>query len=125
VSGACCIRLVPTLIYAELHHFHDLKRRSAVALDADDRQIAEVSLTGQTVDEVLIEGFDSLDLSLSGRTLRQLLDDLAAGGGDLDRDQRTNPFPTTHSGCAECGGVLPARPANYAHPAPAKQRVTN
>ena len=43
-------------------------------------QTASVSLSGETVDEVLIEGFDSLDLFLAGRSLRELLEDLAESG---------------------------------------------
>jgi hypothetical protein len=43
-------------------------------------QVASISLTGETVDQVLIEGFDSLDLFLAGRSLRILLDQLAASG---------------------------------------------
>jgi len=44
------------------------------------RQSASLSLTGETVDEILIEGFDDLDLFLAGRALRNLLDQLAASG---------------------------------------------
>ena len=42
--------------------------------------MASVSLTGETVDHVLIEGFDNLDLFLAGKSLRTLLDQLAAAG---------------------------------------------
>jgi|GEM_PF-4405174 len=45
-----------------------------------NHQVAEIKLTGQTVDDVLFEGFDDLDLFLAGRSLRQLLDELAAAG---------------------------------------------
>jgi uncharacterized delta-60 repeat protein len=45
-----------------------------------NHQTAEVSLTGETVDDVLIEGFDDMDLFLSGKKLRSLLDELAAAG---------------------------------------------
>jgi hypothetical protein len=41
-------------------------------------QTASVSLTGQTVDSVFIEGFDQMDLFLAGKALRTLLDQLAA-----------------------------------------------
>ena len=44
------------------------------------KQEAEVSLTGETVDSVLIEGFDTLDLFLSGKNLRALLEELASAG---------------------------------------------
>jgi hypothetical protein len=43
-------------------------------------QTASVSLSGETVDQVLIEGFDDLDLFLAGRSLRSLLEDLAEAG---------------------------------------------
>jgi ELWxxDGT repeat protein len=54
-------------------------------LDADGvldsrNQLAEVALAGLTLDEQLFEGHDSLSLSLSGRALRELLDELFAGG---------------------------------------------
>ena len=39
-------------------------------------QNAEVSLTGETLDETLIEGVDELNLFLRGRALRELLNDL-------------------------------------------------
>jgi hypothetical protein len=45
-----------------------------------NHQLAEFKLTGQTVDDVFLEGFDSLDLFLAGKSLRQLLDQLAAAG---------------------------------------------
>jgi len=45
-----------------------------------NHQTARVSLTGQTEDDVFIEGFDDLDLFLSGKKLRSLLDELAAAG---------------------------------------------
>jgi hypothetical protein len=44
------------------------------------KQQAEVSLTGQTVDQIFIEGFDELSLFLSGKRLRDLLNDLASRG---------------------------------------------
>jgi uncharacterized delta-60 repeat protein len=43
-------------------------------------QTASVSLSGQTVDEVLVQGFDDMDLFLAGKALRTLLDQLAAAG---------------------------------------------
>ena len=43
-------------------------------------QTASVALSGETVDHVLIEGFDNLDLFLAGKALRTLLDQLAASG---------------------------------------------
>jgi hypothetical protein len=43
-------------------------------------QEAGISLTGRTVDEVLFEGVDELDLFLAGRSLRDLLDELASLG---------------------------------------------
>jgi hypothetical protein len=54
-------------------------------IDADgildsNHQTANVSLTGETVDQVLISGFDTVDLFLSGKKLRSLLDQLAAAG---------------------------------------------
>ena len=45
-----------------------------------NRQRVEVTLTGQTIDEVFLEGFNQLDLFLAGKSLRQLLDELAAAG---------------------------------------------
>ena len=45
-----------------------------------NRQEAEVSLTGETVDAVMIEGMDTLDLFLAGKRLRDLLEELAAAG---------------------------------------------
>jgi hypothetical protein len=45
-----------------------------------NRQRVEVTLTGQTVDDVFVEGFNELDLFLAGKSLRQLLDELAAAG---------------------------------------------
>ncbi len=43
-------------------------------------QVAEVAVAGLTLDDELFEGFDSLNLSLSGRALRELLDELFAAG---------------------------------------------
>ncbi|MBI3469638.1 MAG: hypothetical protein HY000_42100, partial [Planctomycetes bacterium] len=40
------------------------------------RQTAEVAVTGQTLDDVLFSGSDQINLFLSGRALRELLDDL-------------------------------------------------
>ena len=40
------------------------------------RQVAEVSPTGETVDQALIKGFDELELFLSGKALGRLLEDL-------------------------------------------------
>jgi ELWxxDGT repeat protein len=48
-------------------------------LDSTKHQ-AEVSLTGHTADDTCFLGTDSLNLSLSGRALRDLLDQLAAAG---------------------------------------------
>ena len=48
-------------------------------LDSNHQQ-AEVALTGQTTDNVLIEGSDDMDLFLAGKALRKMLDDLAAAG---------------------------------------------
>jgi hypothetical protein len=45
-----------------------------------NHQTASVSLSGETVDNVMIEGFDELDLFLSGKSLRELLEDLAEAG---------------------------------------------
>jgi ELWxxDGT repeat protein len=59
-------------------------------MDADGvldstNQEAEVSLSGETYNDLLFEGYDELDLSLHGRALRELLIDLFAepdpGGG--------------------------------------------
>jgi N-acetylneuraminic acid mutarotase len=44
-------------------------------LDSSTQQ-AQVSLTGQTVDGAFFEGFDTVDLFLSGKNLRSLLHDL-------------------------------------------------
>ena len=41
---------------------------------------AQATLTGATVDELLFQGADSVDLFLSGKALRDLLEDLAANG---------------------------------------------
>jgi uncharacterized delta-60 repeat protein len=54
-------------------------------IDADgvldsNHQGLEVALTGRTTDDVLIEGVDHMDLFLSGKALRQILEDLAATG---------------------------------------------
>jgi hypothetical protein len=49
------------------------------SLDSNHQQ-AQVSLTGQTVDDVFFAGFDQLDLFLSGKTLREMLAELAAAG---------------------------------------------
>lgn len=54
-------------------------------VDADgvldsNHQTASVSLTGELVDQTLIDGFDQMDLFLSGKALRTLLDELAASG---------------------------------------------
>jgi hypothetical protein len=49
------------------------------ALDSN-RQTTAVSLTGQTSTDEYFEGFDELDLFLSGKNLRNLLDELAALG---------------------------------------------
>jgi titin len=44
------------------------------------QQEAEVVLTGQTLDQVFIEGGDQLNLFLSGKALRDLLEDMAGQG---------------------------------------------
>lgn len=43
-------------------------------------QTATAELSGETVDHIFIEGFGDLDLFLSGKKLRSLLDELAASG---------------------------------------------
>lgn len=48
-------------------------------LDSSHQQ-ASVSLTGQTLDDRAFEGLDELDLFLSGKALRQMLQELAAVG---------------------------------------------
>ena len=48
-------------------------------LDAS-RQAVTLSLSGETVDDAAISGLDSLDLFLSGRNLRELLEELAQAG---------------------------------------------
>ena len=48
-------------------------------LDSNRQQLA-VSLTGKTTEDEFFEGFDELDLFLSGKNLRDLLKDLAATG---------------------------------------------
>jgi hypothetical protein len=63
-------------IYAEL---------LAEDIDADgvldsNHEMASVTLTGATVDNAFIKGTDTMDLFLSGRALRTLLDELAAAG---------------------------------------------
>ncbi len=45
-----------------------------------NRQTAAVSLTGQTAADECFEGFDDVDLFLSGKNLRAFLEDLAATG---------------------------------------------
>ena len=55
----------------------------AADLDADGiidstRQEAEVSLEGETLNDIIFQGFDSLDLMLRGRALRELLDEMFA-----------------------------------------------
>jgi hypothetical protein len=44
------------------------------------RQSANVSLSGETIDEILIDGSDELTMFLSGRELRALLEELAQAG---------------------------------------------
>jgi hypothetical protein len=44
------------------------------------RQAVSVSLTGETVDEILIEGSDELTMFLAGRELRAMLEELARAG---------------------------------------------
>jgi hypothetical protein len=43
-------------------------------------QEAALSLTGKTVDGLFFQGFDTLDLFLEGKELKQLVHDLAAAG---------------------------------------------
>ena len=45
-----------------------------------NHQTAAVSLTGQTATDEYFEGFDDVDLFLSGKNLRDFLEDLAAAG---------------------------------------------
>ena len=45
-----------------------------------NHQVAEVSLTGVTMNDVVFAGLDQMDLFLAVRTLRELLDQLAAAG---------------------------------------------
>jgi hypothetical protein len=49
-------------------------------LDSNHQVAEEVTLTGETVDQVMIEGMDTLDLFLAGKRLRDLLEELAAAG---------------------------------------------
>jgi N-acetylneuraminic acid mutarotase len=68
----------------------DLYRESLIEADQNvngrldkgvsTRRRATVALTGQTVNEVAFEGFDEVDLFLSGRALRSMLDELAEEG---------------------------------------------
>jgi hypothetical protein len=44
------------------------------------RQAVSVSLTGETIDEILIEGSDELTMFLAGRELRAMLEELARAG---------------------------------------------
>jgi hypothetical protein len=46
-----------------------------------NRKLATVALTGRTLDDVLFEGSDAMDLFLKGRELRALLEELAQAGG--------------------------------------------
>ncbi|MCI0460744.1 MAG: hypothetical protein L0Z62_27650 [Gemmataceae bacterium] len=48
-------------------------------LDSNQQEVS-LSLTGRTTDGTYFTGSDDLDLSLSGRALRDLLDDLASSG---------------------------------------------
>jgi hypothetical protein len=45
-----------------------------------NQQAVSVSLTGETVDEILIEGSDELTMFLAGRELRAMLEELARAG---------------------------------------------
>jgi hypothetical protein len=45
-----------------------------------NQQAVSVSLTGETIDEILIEGSDELTMFLAGRELREMLEDLARAG---------------------------------------------
>ncbi len=45
-----------------------------------NHQEAEVALTGETLEAQLFEGSDQLNLFLSGKQLRAMLEDLAAAG---------------------------------------------
>ena len=44
------------------------------------RQAVSVSLIGETIDEILIEGSDELTMFLAGRELRAMLEELAQAG---------------------------------------------
>jgi hypothetical protein len=48
-------------------------------LDSTQKTVS-LSLSAQTVDDVFLTGFDDLDLFLAGKSLRTLLDELAASG---------------------------------------------
>ncbi len=63
-----------TDIRRRLHGPGDRHRHDGVSNST--RQVARVSLTGGTVDQVLIEGFDELASFLSGKALGRLLEDL-------------------------------------------------
>ena len=54
----------------------DLFARRKVNLRDSNQQTAEVALTGQTIDSALIEGSDDMNLFLSGKALRDFLDEL-------------------------------------------------
>ena len=63
-------------IYAQLLA-DDIKEDGV--LDSN-RQGTAVSLTGETISDEFFEGFDDLDLFLSGKNLREFLEDLAKAG---------------------------------------------
>ena len=67
-------------VYAELLAEADQTVNGKLDRSVSHRQEAMLSLSGQTVDGLFFEGFDTLDLFLSGRSLRELLLDLAAAG---------------------------------------------
>ena len=50
------------------------------SLDSELKQTVEISLTCETVDDVMLEGLESLDILLAGKYRRELLYDLAASG---------------------------------------------
>jgi MBG domain (YGX type)/Bacterial Ig-like domain (group 3)/Right handed beta helix region len=65
-------------LYAELLAEADQTRDGKLDSNVSTRQTPTLALTGQTVDGVFFEGFDALDLFLSGKSLRGLLDELAS-----------------------------------------------
>jgi hypothetical protein len=67
-------------VYAQLLAEADDTVNGRLDQSVSTRQNATVSLTGKTIDDVIFEGFDTLDLFLSGKELKQLVHDLAAAG---------------------------------------------